>query len=172
MCTHRSLQTVYMSSVWIERTACNPSRPFQLDPTLPSPPITSNSCFVPKLRFAVACLVIQTCLCPPLVIQTQLSLYLDAPSDGLALILPLFVCFATRLLCPVCLFPLVGFSAFLPLHFFISTNENLISTSFPQHSSPITQLHKCALHCVNILFIKAVAVFFIHLLELATSLKI
>ena len=107
-------------------------------PPLPSYYI-KPSCFVPKLRFAVACLVIQTCLCPPLVIQTQLSLYLDAPSDGLALILPLFVCFATRLLCPVCLFPLVGFSAFLPLHFLISTNENLISTSFPQHSSPITQ---------------------------------
>ena len=113
MYTHRSLQTVYMSSVWIERKACNPSRPFQLDPTLPSPPITSNpSCFVPKLRFAVACLVIQPCLCPPLVIQTQLSLYLDAPSDGLALILPLFVCFATRLLCPVCLLALAGFYAF------------------------------------------------------------
>ena len=131
MCTHRSLQTVYMSSVWIERTACNPSRPFQLDPTLPSPPITSNPscCFVPKLRFAVACLVIQTCLCPPLVIQTQLSLYLDAPSDGLALILPLFVCFATRLLCPVCLFPLVGFYAFLPLHFLCQQMKTL----FPPH---------------------------------------
>ena len=120
MYTHRILQTVYMSSVWIERTACNPSRPFQLDPTLPSPPITSNpSCFVPKLRFAVACLVIQTCLCPPLVIQTQLSLYLDAPSDGLALILPLFVCFATRLLCPVCLLALAGFYAFCIFCFYV-----------------------------------------------------
>ena len=165
MYTHRTLQTVYMSSVWIERTACNPSRPFQLDPTLPSPPITSNpSCFVPKLRFAVACLVIQTCLCPPLVIQTQLSLYLDAPSDGLALILPLFVCFATRLLCPVCLFALARFYAFFASALFLSQYmEILLPPQFLDLSSNST--HSQLPNYTNVLyivFIEALAVLFFN----------